>query len=100
MYWNLIWKSPGFVQCGVQSDPLWSQTYNPCPVPRPADTSAEAEAARKSGIVMVAVGVGNNVEEEELERISGSKSMSIHVGSYDALYDILDKLTVKVCDSK
>ena len=29
MYWNLIWKSPGFVQFGVQSDPLWSQTYHP-----------------------------------------------------------------------
>ena len=28
MYWNLIWKSPGFVQFGVQSDPLWSQTYH------------------------------------------------------------------------
>ena len=31
MYWNLIWKSPGFVQFGVQSEPLWSQTYNPFP---------------------------------------------------------------------
>ena len=31
MYWNLIWKSPGFVQFGFQSDPLWSQTYHPCP---------------------------------------------------------------------
>ena len=30
MYWNLIWKSPGFFQFGVQSDPLWSQTYHPC----------------------------------------------------------------------
>ena len=30
MYWNLIWKSPGFVQLGVQSDQLWSQTYHPC----------------------------------------------------------------------
>ena len=30
MYWNLIWKSPGFVQFGVQSDPLWSLTYYPC----------------------------------------------------------------------
>ena len=30
MYLNLIWKSPGFVQFGVQSDPLWSQTYHPC----------------------------------------------------------------------
>ena len=29
VYWNLIWKSPGFVQFGVQSDPLWSQTYHP-----------------------------------------------------------------------
>ena len=29
-YWNLIWKSHGFVQFGVQSDPLWSQTYHPC----------------------------------------------------------------------
>ena len=29
MYWNLIWKSPGFGQFGVQSDPLWSQTYQP-----------------------------------------------------------------------
>ena len=25
-------KSPGFVQFGVQSDPLWSQTYHPCAV--------------------------------------------------------------------
>ena len=30
MYWNLIWKSPGFVQFWGQSDPLWSQTYHPC----------------------------------------------------------------------
>ena len=30
MYWNLIWKSPGFVQFGVQSNLLWSQTYHPC----------------------------------------------------------------------
>ena len=47
MYWNLIWKSPGFVQFGVQSDPLWSQTYHPClhspelpdlpPIPTEAD---------------------------------------------------------------
>ena len=30
MYWYLIWKSPGFVQFGVQyDDPLWSQTYHP-----------------------------------------------------------------------
>ena len=27
--WNLIWKSPGFVQFGVQFDPLWSQIYHP-----------------------------------------------------------------------
>ena len=27
--WNLIWQSPGFVQFGVQSDPLWCQTYHP-----------------------------------------------------------------------
>ena len=30
MYWNLIWKSPGFVPFVVQSHPLWSQTYHPC----------------------------------------------------------------------
>ena len=29
MYWNLIWKNPGFVHFGIQSDPLWSQTYHP-----------------------------------------------------------------------
>ena len=30
MYWNLIWKSPEFVQFWVQSDPIWRQTYHPC----------------------------------------------------------------------
>ena len=30
MHWNLIWKSPGLVPFGVQSDPLSSQTYHPC----------------------------------------------------------------------
>ena len=29
MHWNLIWKSHRFVQFGVQSDPLYSQTYHP-----------------------------------------------------------------------
>ena len=33
MHWNLIWKSPGFVQFGVQSDPISSQTYHPWIIP-------------------------------------------------------------------
>ena len=28
MHWNLIWKSPGFIPFGGQSDPLLSQTYH------------------------------------------------------------------------
>ena len=29
MYWNLIWKSPGFFPIWGQSDPLWAQIWHP-----------------------------------------------------------------------
>ncbi|KAI8783081.1 collagen alpha-6(VI) chain, partial [Biomphalaria glabrata] len=62
-----------------------------------AVTEAEAKAARDSGIHMFAVGVGRGINDKELLRIAGDYSRINHVGSFDNLKSIVQRLAVQTC---
>lgn len=64
----------------------------------PTETENMANEVRKMGAMIVSIGIGNDVDPDELRKISASDSNVFRVENFDVLSTITDTVEKRTCD--